>query len=283
MLYTDSYQHPGRFAAAVMLQAKYQDDHRIVAVKGISESEMFGFEGTLHRFSGILGIYRTDTTALGNSANQPIGRWNLLCTKAQFNDLAMNLHKSLETQFKSHLASNGSVLADGAEEVTVVSRFKGKPMIDDASDGSTRDSGKDSYNSSWTSRLADFQVVIDIPKEVLHSFQPYPRVPPQSHPTKDSYAQVASRAESASTASPHVSPPPIPSPPDLTTVQTPAFVLHLQQEMANMEARIAAKIEAQQTELQATAPTPNVQQESAPPPHPLQTLKATSSMLSSHF
>jgi hypothetical protein len=142
-------------------------------------------------------------------------------------------------------------------------------MIDDASDGSTRDSGKDSYNSSWTSRLADFQVEIDIPKEVLHSFQPNPRVPAQSDPTKDSYAQVASRAASASTASPHVTPPPIPSPPDLTTVQTPVFVLHLQQEMANMEARIAAKIEAQQTELQATAPTPTVQQESAfPPPAP---------------
>jgi hypothetical protein len=29
-------------------------------------------------------------------------------------------------------------------------------MADDASDGSTRDSGKDSYNSSWKSRLADF-------------------------------------------------------------------------------------------------------------------------------
>jgi hypothetical protein len=95
MLYTDRYQHPDRFAAAVMLQAKYQDDHRIVAVKGISESEMFGFEGTLHReFSGILGIYRTHTTALGNSANQPLVdgiccaqkrnsmTWQRTCTKA---------------------------------------------------------------------------------------------------------------------------------------------------------------------------------------------------------
>jgi hypothetical protein len=144
-------------------------------------------------------------------------------------------------------------------------------MTDDASDGSTRDSGKDSYNSSWTSRLVDFQVEIDVPKEVLHSFQPYPnpRVPAQSHPTKVSFAQVASRVAPASTASPHVTPPPIPSPLDLTTVQTPAFVLHLQQEMANMEARIAAKIEARQTELHATAQTPTVQQEStSPPPAP---------------
>jgi hypothetical protein len=58
MLYIDRYQHPDRFDAAVLLQAKYQDDRRIVAVKDISEIEMFGFEGTLHReFSGILGFY----------------------------------------------------------------------------------------------------------------------------------------------------------------------------------------------------------------------------------
>jgi hypothetical protein len=102
----------------------------------------------------------------------------------------------------------GVFFAYGAEEVTVVSRFKGKPKTDDASDASTRDSGKDSYNSSWTSRLADFQVEIDIPKEVLHSFQPYPNawVPAQSHPKKDSYAQVANRVAPASTASPHVTP-----------------------------------------------------------------------------
>jgi hypothetical protein len=56
-------EHQDRFATAAKLQAKYQDDHRIVAVKGISEFEVFGFEGTLHReFSGILGIYRTHTT-----------------------------------------------------------------------------------------------------------------------------------------------------------------------------------------------------------------------------
>jgi hypothetical protein len=48
MLHSDRYQHPDRFAAAVKLQAKHQDDHRIVAVKGKSEFEMFGFEGTLH-------------------------------------------------------------------------------------------------------------------------------------------------------------------------------------------------------------------------------------------
>jgi hypothetical protein len=62
MLYSDRYQHPDRFAAAEMLQAKQLDDHRIVAVKCISEFEMFGIEGTLRReFSQILGIYRTLT------------------------------------------------------------------------------------------------------------------------------------------------------------------------------------------------------------------------------
>jgi hypothetical protein len=41
MLYSDQYINPDRFAAAVMLQAKHQEAHRIVVIKGIPDSEMF--------------------------------------------------------------------------------------------------------------------------------------------------------------------------------------------------------------------------------------------------
>jgi hypothetical protein len=49
MLYSDRYNNPDRFAAAVMLQAKHQEAHRIVAIKGIPYSEMCSFEETLRR------------------------------------------------------------------------------------------------------------------------------------------------------------------------------------------------------------------------------------------
>jgi hypothetical protein len=105
-------------------------------------------------------------------------------------------------------------LLDGAEEVTVVSRFKGEPQMDDASSAMTGDSGKESYNSSWTSRLANFHVEADIPKEVLQGLQPNPgpRISAQSPAKKDSYAQVASRTAHSSTVSPSLATPSIPSP-----------------------------------------------------------------------
>jgi hypothetical protein len=196
------------------IQAKHQDANRIVAIKGIPDSEMFSFDETLRReFPQILDVLPTHTTTLGNPAKQPIGRWNVKCATSHFQELANNLSTKLKFLYDDHLKSNGTVLADGAETVTVVSRFKGKPLIDDASSAMTRDSGKESYNSSWTSRLADFYVEADIPKEVLQGLQPNPdpRISAQSPAKKDSYAQVASRRAKTSTVSPSLATPSVPS------------------------------------------------------------------------
>jgi hypothetical protein len=115
---------------------------------------MFSFEETLrYEFPQILDILPTHTTTLGNPANQLIGRWDLTCAKLQF-----NLSTKLKLLYDDHLKSNGTVLVDGPEEVTFVSQLKGKPMTDDETDSMTRDSGKERYNSNWTSRLADFHV-----------------------------------------------------------------------------------------------------------------------------
>jgi hypothetical protein len=129
-----------------------------------------------------LDILPTHTTALGNLANQPIGRSNVKCATSHFQELAKNLSTKLKLLYDDHLKPNGTVLLDGAKKVTVISRSKGKPLIDDASSARTRDSGKESYNSSWTSRLADFHVEADIPKEVLQGLQPNsgPRISAQS-------------------------------------------------------------------------------------------------------
>jgi hypothetical protein len=134
MLYSDRYNNLDHFAAAVILQAKHQEAHRIVAIKGIPDSQMFSFEGTLRReFPQILDILPTHPTTLGNPANEPIGRWNVKCATSHFQELAKNLSTKLKLLYDDHLKSNGTALLDGAEEVTVVSRFRGKPQMDDAS------------------------------------------------------------------------------------------------------------------------------------------------------
>jgi hypothetical protein len=148
-LYSDRYNNPDRFAAAVMLQAKHQEAHRIVAIKGIPDSEMFSSGETLSReFPQILDILPTHTTTLGNPAYQPFGRWNLTCTKSQFQDLAKVFFTKLRLPYHEHHKTHGKFFVDGAEEVTVVSGFKVKPLIDDATDAMTRDSAKESYNST---------------------------------------------------------------------------------------------------------------------------------------
>jgi hypothetical protein len=79
------------FAVAVFLQSKYQNDHRIFAINGIPDTHMFGFETALHReFS--LKILPTNLTDQKNPTLQPIGRWNILCTKSNVVELAKELH-----------------------------------------------------------------------------------------------------------------------------------------------------------------------------------------------
>jgi hypothetical protein len=78
MAYRDRYDNPTQFAAAVYLQAQYQPSHKIIAINGISEYDMFSFEGTLNQsFPNIKQILPTPTTTSKKPANQPVGRRKL--------------------------------------------------------------------------------------------------------------------------------------------------------------------------------------------------------------
>jgi hypothetical protein len=73
MLYRDRHQHAAQFAAAVHLQAQFQATYRIIAIKGISEAEMFHFQGILHEeFPEIKTILPTSAT----TPNNPARAWN---------------------------------------------------------------------------------------------------------------------------------------------------------------------------------------------------------------
>jgi hypothetical protein len=265
MLYNDRYSNPDRFSTAVYLQAKHQDNHRIVAVKGISESDMFSFDRILHReFPDIQEIFPTNTTTVRNIANQPVGRWNIVCKRTVFEKLARDMHERLPTLFAAYLQSTEKELPEGAEPVTVVSRFKGKPSSDGDSAAPTRDSGKESYNSSWTARLVDFHAEADIPAEVLTSFT---SPPTQSNPIMTSapartWAQIATAGQNFPQQNPPFVSPAPPLAPNPQAVPSPSAIQSLTQQLEvqrkemeeqrmHLEAQLAAQRQLLETQMEA--------------------------------
>jgi len=267
MLYHNRYDNPNLFAGAVFLQSKYQNDHRIVAINGIPDTHMFGFETLLHReFSPqILKILPTNLTDQKNPTLQPIGRWNILCTKSNFVELAKELHVRLPGLFSEFLQSAGRTLPDGAEPVTVASKFPGKPTADGDSTIGTDDSGRDSHGSKWTARMADSNVEAEIPKEVVRYFTP-PQTTLRNFPSQPrSWAQIANPTETVPQSHPQQkiqAPPPAPDP---LTEQLYSTILQLQQKLDRMEVKFDSKTEASTPPSQ----TPSPQSTSlAPPPAP---------------
>jgi hypothetical protein len=60
MFYRYRHDHPILFAKDVLLQRNYQDDHCVVAINGIPESEMVYFEATLRQqFPQICQVFVT--------------------------------------------------------------------------------------------------------------------------------------------------------------------------------------------------------------------------------
>jgi hypothetical protein len=112
------------------------------------------------------------TTDRANPAGQPVRRWNILCTDPTFHSLAQDLYQRLYQRmpnlFLDHLQSQGTVLPEGAEPVTVASSFRGKPSDGSTVAAQTLNSGASSYVSNWTAGLADFHLEADVPEGVLH-------------------------------------------------------------------------------------------------------------------
>jgi hypothetical protein len=156
--------------------------------------------------------------------------------------------------FAAHLQSNGKEPPEGAESVTVVSRFKGKPSFDGDSAAPTRDSGKESYNSSWTAHLVDFQAEVDIPAEVLTSFTSPPtlRIPTKTSAPARTWAQIATPAPTFLQQNPPFispAPPPAPNPQavpspsamQLLTQQVEVQRKEIEEQRMHLEAQPAAQ------------------------------------------
>jgi hypothetical protein len=146
MAYRDRYDNPTQFAAAVYLQAQYQPSHKIIAINGISEYDMFSFEGTLNQsFPNIKQILPTPTTTSKKPANQPVGRWNLLCEETAFSSNAEDLFVRLPKLFNDHLDAQGIVPPRRRRNSLCCLQLKGKP---NSQGETTGDSGRNSYQSN---------------------------------------------------------------------------------------------------------------------------------------
>jgi hypothetical protein len=249
----------------IQMQAQYQDEHKVIAINGISEMEMFRFEKILEKeFPSIKQILPTYTTDRANPAGQPVGRWNILCTDPTFHSLAQDLYQRMPKLFLDHLQSQGTVLLEGAEPVTVASSFRGKPSDGSTVAAQTLDSDASSYLSNWTAELADYHLEADVPEEVLPFYNPRPdqEIPLQTSEPNSSWASVVassvrqpSKDQNLKT-SPHVQTSP-------TSLQN--IILQLQNKLDRLE----TQLEEQKQARNQPAPTESPQRETpTPPPAP---------------
>jgi hypothetical protein len=122
------HEHPETFAKAAFLHAKFVNEHRVVAIKGIDPDHFFDFEEVLRtEFPLITQVFTTASTYTRNIGGYYDGRYNLLCATDDFVQLAKELHEDLSPLYIKHATEVYSTkLSDDMEPVSVVSNFPGK-------------------------------------------------------------------------------------------------------------------------------------------------------------
>jgi hypothetical protein len=128
IFFKTKHESPETFAKAAFIHAKFVNDHRIVAIKGIDPDYLFDFEEVLRtEFSLIEQVFTTASTHTRNIHGHYIGRYNLLCRAEHFVELAKALHDELSLLYIKHaIKVHAMELTDGMEPVDVVSNFPGK-------------------------------------------------------------------------------------------------------------------------------------------------------------
>ena len=187
MFYRQRHQNPMVFIQAIQRQIQFQKEHRVIAVKGISEAQMFYFEECLRKeFPKILNVYTTKSTAKANAAGRPIGRYNLLCKTQDFIVLAQDLRNRLQDVFLKNAQHRGIELAHDAEPTEVISRLPTKTSMSTA-----HNNNRTSYYKAWSTAMSNYHV--EPPN--TPSIPPHQSKPPDSltvppHPTTVSWANI---------------------------------------------------------------------------------------------
>jgi hypothetical protein len=100
-------------ASLIQMQAQFQEGHKIIAIKGITETGMFRFEKILEKeFPSIKQILPINTTDQASPAGQPVHLEHSM--HSQFHSLSQDLYHRMPKLFLDHLQSQGKFLSEGA-------------------------------------------------------------------------------------------------------------------------------------------------------------------------
>jgi hypothetical protein len=175
IFFKTKHESPETFAKAAFIHAKFVNDHRVVAIKGIDPDYFFDFEEVLRtEFSLIKQVFTTASTHTRNVHGHYLGRYNLLCRTEHFVELAKALHDELSPLYIKHaIEVHAMELTDGMEPVDVVSNFPGKIGVHG---GASVGSGNSltTRNSYSTHCVSVFFDDIDIESEAEMNDQPPP-------------------------------------------------------------------------------------------------------------
>lgn len=167
MYFSHRQKAPPVFAKGVCLQMKYEQNHRVVAIQGVSRDAMFYLESKLkEQYTELMEVLETRKSSTE-------GRWNLLCEKSSFRKLATSLSTELSQLHDQVLMEQGLSQPSRFPQTTIASRIPG-------SDNSiTESSLADSLNSrdSYMSASEEFFASLDLDDDDAAFSPPEPKVP----------------------------------------------------------------------------------------------------------
>lgn len=194
MMYKARHENANAFNSAVIMQAKYIESRRIVAVKGISSEEMFLMEDALRKeFPKIQEIYATPMTDKANAGGLPIGRHNFLCNRSDYMELAREIRDTLQSFTKNYCEQRGISKGTDSEVVGLARPLQKGGSVASDETGNTGVTGRASFLSAWTVGMAEYkdEFMTDIPTmiyaHVTEKDTPISEVTPQSIDSKTDY------------------------------------------------------------------------------------------------
>jgi hypothetical protein len=173
IFFKTKHESPETFAKAAFIHAKFVNNHRVVAIKGIDPDYFFDFDEVLRtEFCLIEQVFTTALTFTRNCHGHYIGRYNLLCRTEHFVELAKELHDELSPLYIKHaIEVHAMQLNDGMEPVDVVSNFPGKIGVH-GGDSVGSGSSLTTRNSYSTHCISVFFDDVDIESEAEMNVQP---------------------------------------------------------------------------------------------------------------
>ena len=147
MPYQLKRSHPVLFSKLVDLQADFTNQ-MVIAVEGIPVEHMYcGFRNILQtEFPAITAIYEHKNTRVESEDGPMIGRWNLMCSTAQFDSTACTLKSKIGTLYENYMQAGNRPVLPHQYFPSVTSNIRSY-VLDDVSD-ITRNSFASFYESS---------------------------------------------------------------------------------------------------------------------------------------